>query len=343
MFLFDKGTRDLLPAINAGPQEMPGPETGFGGAPAHAEGLPLAATPSAVQRPADLPSVEDHADGERAAMPIKAPSSPTAATHGLEASTGEAEGAHAISMSPDLLAATLARIPHPDSRDHHEAAQGGQVEAGAGGSDVAGSDASDGSWASDDDHSVRVTQVAEVDQDASIIVGGYVGEVVTRLHIDQDLMMDQDVDISFTIDGDGHFAVLLDQSMHIDQETEIDVEIFDEDGVLYVDVFLRDSIDVEQDTAIDMRISDGPPGGTVEVNQDIDLDQDVRIDIDIKDELEERYDIKLVVDVVQDVDAVQDAIVGITDWNGEIDMDVDAMQAAAVDQEIIVRADFALA
>lgn len=338
MFLFDKGTRDLLPAINAGPQEMPGPETGFGGAPAHAEGLPLAATPSAVQRPADLPSVEDHADGERAAMSIKAPSPPTAATHGLEASTREAEGAHAISMSPDLLAATLARIPDSaarDSRDHHEAAQDGQAEAG--------SDASDGSCASDDGHSVRVTQVAEVEQDASIIVGGYVGEVVTRLHIDQDLMMDQDVDISFTIDGDGHFAVLLDQSMHIDQETEIDVEIFDEDGVLYVDVFLRDSIEVEQDTAIDMRISDGPPGGTVDVNQDIDLDQDVRIDIDIEDELEERYDIKLVVDVLQDVDAVQDAIVGITDWNGEIDMDVDAMQAAAVDQEIIVRADFALA
>lgn len=340
MFLFDKGTRDLLPAIDAGPQDMPRPETGFGGAPAHAEGLPLAATLSAVQRPADLPSVEDHPDGERAAMPIKAPSSPTAATHGLEASTGEAEGAHAISMSlpPDLLAATLARIPGAaarDSRDHHEAAKGGQAEAG--------SDASDRKCASDDGHSVRVTQVAEVEQDASIIVGGYVGEVVARLHIDQDLMMDQDVDISFTIDGDGHFAVLLDQSMHIDQETEIDVEIFDEDGVLYVDVFLRDSIEVEQDTAIDMRISDGPPGGTVEVNQDIDLDQDVRIDIDIEDELEERYDIKLVVDVLQDVDAVQDAVVGITDWNGEIDMDVDAMQAAAIDQEIIVRADFALA
>ncbi|WP_269932636.1 hypothetical protein [Aminobacter sp. HY435] len=336
MIPFDKGTRDLLPVIDAGRQEMPGQETAFGGAPAPAGEFPHAATPSAMHRPADLPAAEDHADGAHATMPIKLPPTSLAAAHGPETPVGEAGGLHVISMSlpPELLAATLTKIPHPgagDSRDHHEATQGLQAEPGT------------GDCASDGGHSIRVTQVAEVEQDASITVNGYVGDVVARLHIDQDLTMDQDVDISVTIDGDGHFAVLLDQSMHIDQETELDVNIYDEDGVLYVDVFLRDSIDVEQDTSIDIRISDGPAGGTVEVNQDIDLDQDVRIDIDIEDELEERYDIKLDVDVLRDVDAVQDAAVDISDWNGEIDMDVDAMQTAAVDQEIIVRADFALA
>lgn len=341
MILFDRGTRDLLPVIDAGPQEIPEPNTEFGGAPAHVEEVPVAAAPSAMHRLADLPSVEDHADSARATMPVKAPSSPIAASHGLEAPAGEVEGPSVIatSLPPELLAATLAHSGAGDSRDHHEAAQGGQVEPANAASDIADI----GDSVSDDGHSVQVTQFAEVEQDASIIVEGYVGDVVARLHIDQDLMMDQDVDISFTIDGDGHFAVLLGQSMHIDQETEIDVKIFDEDGVLYVDAFLRDSIEVEQDTEIDMRLSDGPPGGTVEVNQDIDVDQDVSIDIDIEDELEERYDIKLDVDVLQDVDAVQDAAVDITDWNGEIDMDVDAMQTAAVDQEIIVRADFALA
>ena len=41
----------------------------------------------------------------------------------------------------------------------------------------------------------------------------------------------------------------------------------------------------EQDTAIDMEISDGPPGGTVEVNQFIELDQDVHVQIDIRTNL----------------------------------------------------------
>ena len=113
--------------------------------------------------------------------------------------------------------------------------------------------------------------------------------------------------------------------------------------MLHVDVFLRDSVEVEQDTTIDMRISDGPPGGTVEVNQDIELDQDVDIDIDIEDELEERYVVKVNVEVLQEVDADQDAVVDIKDWNGEIDMDVDAMQTAVVEQQTIVQVDFSLA
>ena len=188
-----------------------------------------------------------------------------------------------------------------------------------------------------------MTQIAIVDQEASVMVSGYVGEVVARVHIDQDLTMDQDVDISFLIDGDGHFALLLDQDMRIGQEVEIDIEIFDVDGVLYVDLFLRDSIEIEQDTTLDVRISDGSPGGTVQVNQDIELDQTVDIDIDVEDELEERYVVKVDVASLQEVDARQEAAVDITNWNGEIDMDIDAVQTAVVEQHTIVQADFSLA
>ena len=194
----------------------------------------------------------------------------------------------------------------------------------------------------DDDNNIDVKQTAVVDQGASIMVSGYVGEVVARLRIDQDLVMDQDVDVSFTIDGEGHFAVMLDQEMRIDQELDVDLEIFDVDGVLHVDVFLRDSVEVEQDTTIDMLISDGPPGGTVEVSQDIELDQDVDIDIDVEDELEERYVVKAYVEALQQADVDQIAVVDINHWNGEIDMDVDATQTAVVDQQTIVQVDFAL-
>jgi hypothetical protein len=195
----------------------------------------------------------------------------------------------------------------------------------------------------DNTHTIKVTQLAEVGQDARIIVEGYVGEVVARLSIDQDVVMDQDVSIVFVADGNGHFSVVLDQDMRIDQEVDIDVDIYDEDGVLYIDLFVRDLIEVEQDTTLDARITDGPQGGIVEVNQAIELDQDVDIDIDIEDELEERYVIDVSVEVRQDVDADQDAVIAISDHDGAIDVDLDAIQTAEVDQETIVRADFALA
>lgn len=349
MVPFDKGTRDLLPLFDAGPREIIGAVSEEGGAPAHAEGAPPPPPPSNVHRPADLPVAEHKGDGEHSTLPIKGPASSVAASHGLEMSGREAEGFHviAISLPRDLH---LTKLPGSSFSEagrvdaHHEVAQGEKPEPGNDGGETPSREPGEENRVLDDGgHSIRVTQVAEVDQDASIIVEGYVGEVVARLHIDQDLMMDQDVDISFTIDGEGRFAILVDQDMRIDQDTQIDVDFYDDNGVLYVDVFLHDSIAVEQDTTVDMQISDGPPGGTVDVQQDIELYQDVNIDIDIEDELQERYVIKLDVEVLQDVDAAQDAIVDITDRNGEIEMDVEAMQTASVDQEIIVRADFALA
>ncbi|PWK76330.1 hypothetical protein [Aminobacter sp. AP02] len=348
MVPFDRGTRDLLPLFDAGPREIIGAVSEAGGGPAHADKFPSSSATSNVHRPADPPAATNDGGGAHGTMPVKGSSLPAAASHGLDASGKEAGGLHLITISlpRDLHPPKLAGPLHsePGRIDaHHEATQGDKPAPGTDVDDAANPELGEQGSASEDGHSIRVTQFAEVDQDASIIVEGYVGEVVARLHIDQDLMMDQDVDISFTIDGEGRFAILVDQDMRIDQDTQIDVDFHDDKGVLYVDVFLHDSITVEQETAVDMLISDGGAGGTVDVQQDIELDQDVNIDIDIEDELEERYVITLDVEVVQDVDAAQDADVDITDRNGEIEMDVDAIQTASVDQEIIVRADFALA
>ena len=129
----------------------------------------------------------------------------------------------------------------------------------------------------DDGSSITVTQLAIVDQDAGILVSGYIGEVVAVVHIDQDLFMDQDVNIDFTIDGDGHFNIVLDQAVRIEQDVQIDLKIWDDnDGVLHVELYLHDTIEVDQDTDVYMKISDGPPGGSVEINQDVELVQEYR-------------------------------------------------------------------
>ncbi|CAN7718095.1 hypothetical protein [Mesorhizobium sp. LjNodule214] len=339
MYRVDPGTRHLPPAIVSDPDEIVGPEMALAGSFVDAPALAPPAAVSATQPAGDL--LEQDTDWEVSPMTIKGPAS-SIVSHGTQTLGGGAEWPHFMPESftppkpPVLAHRDVASEPaHPE--------EGQDGRAGFESDDASRPHDADGVPSEIDDvDSINVTQVALVDQDASIIVNGYVGDVVTRLLVDQDLMMDQNADIGFTIDGDGHFIVLIDQDMRIDQDVQIDVDMFDVDGVLYVDILLRDTIEIEQDTAIDVRITDGPPGGTVDVNQSIVMDQDVDIDIDIEDELEERYVVDVDVLVSQTIDADQDAVVDIKDWNGEIDMDLDAIQAATVDQQTIVQADLVL-
>ncbi|NGO52213.1 hypothetical protein [Allomesorhizobium camelthorni] len=375
MITADDGTRDLLPPNEADPKEIIGTETMFDGSLERAIEVPLSTIPSAAMQPAaDLPPPSE-------ANPEEIIGTETMFAGSLERVSDVPQFTiPSATMLPDADLLPNEQEDLPLDRGFHgqpapvpikgqavsiDASSTACGDGGACGRDhredgpdkkqpLPESDETSGASRCpsrsddilgevDDAHSINVAQIAIVDQEASVMVSGYVGEVVARLHINQDLMMDQDVDISFAIDGDGHFALLLDQNMRIDQDVEIDLEIFDVDGILYVDLFLHDSIEIEQDTTVDMRISDGSPGGTVEVNQDLEFDQEVDIDIDIEDELKERYIVKVTVESLQEVDAEQDVAVAIRYLNGEIDMDVDAVQTAAVEQQTIVQADFSLA
>ncbi len=353
MFFSDKGTRDLVPLIELHLDEIPGATPVFDGDPAPAANIPHHAVPQAMQPAGDLPSVEEQRDDDSETFSNDEQAPP--AIHIQEMPSGNGSTVHEISIPIDqgFLSGNPVSFTYKGATgelEHNGGGAAGKLEptgvATQPGpeSQVIGahSPASEVSTTPEDGHTINVTQLAVVEQDASIFVSGYVGEVVARLHIDQSLMMDQDVDISFTIDGDGHFSVLLDQDMRIDQDIWVDINIYDEDGVLYVDVFLRDAIEVEQDTTIDVEISDGPPGGTIEINQDLEMDQDVHVQVDIEDDLEERYIIRTSVDVVQSVDADETAVVGVTGRDGETDIDIDAVQTAYVDQETIVHADFTL-
>jgi hypothetical protein len=354
MIVFKDGTRDLLPPIEADPGEMVGAEALFAGSLAPAAELPLAdIAPVSMQPAADPPPIEQvdipHDLGFAklpAAVPVMGP-----AASSIDSSEVSDPGRVIPVSSVEVVSVPKHSFADGDGgaggREHIQGGGGETQPRPQGDGTLDGGnrlpvDAGDMANEVDNAHSISVTQIAIVDQEASVMVSGYVGEVVARVHIDQDLMMDQDVDVSVLIDGDGHFNLLLDQYMRIEQEVEVDIDIFDVDGVLYVDIFLRDSIEIEQDTTLDMRISDGSPGGAVEVNQDIELDQKVDIDIDVEDELEERYAVKVNVVSLQEVDAQQDAAVDIANWNGEIDMDVNAVQTAFVEQHTFVQADFSL-
>jgi hypothetical protein len=340
----NNGTRDLLPLIQADSEETILSEQESGGAPA-AEDAPSSSALSLATHPmADLAPLEENDAGAYASVPIKALPNSSAALQVSTLARGDADHGQIAAPNPTLDIA----IPKPlmVSADRGAGAHSPQGDAPVRHGDdddirSAGQGPLQDPLNDDNVHRITVKQDAEVDQDASIIVHGYAGKVVARLHIDQDLLMDQDVDIDFKIDGDGRFSVLVDQDMRIDQNVDIDLKIFDVDGILYVDLFLKDRVAVEQDTTLDLKIGDGPHGGSVAIDQTLEMNQDVDINIDIEDDLEERYLVKVDIDVRQDVDADQDATVDITHQDGEIDMDVDAFQTALVDQETIARVDFA--
>ncbi len=180
-----------------------------------------------------------------------------------------------------------------------------------------------------------------IDQDAQVEVRGYGGKVVTRIRAEQSVVTDQDADVAIETDDDGKFAVRLNQNIWIEQDTDLDIDLVEEEGVLYVDLWMRDRIDADQNTAVEIDSeSEGPV--TVHVFQNAGIDQDVDIDIDIEDDLEDRYLIKIAVDVRRDMDIDQDADVGVVANGVNAEIAVDADQTIAIDQDLFVRIDFSL-
>ena len=70
--------------------------------------------------------------------------------------------------------------------------------------------------------------------------------------------------------------------------------------------------------------------------------KNIDIDVDIEDDLEERYLVNVQVGTLQDADVDQDAVVGVKELNGHTDVDLNAIQTAAVEQQTFVHADFVL-
>ncbi|HEV7323296.1 MAG TPA: hypothetical protein VGO04_32230 [Ensifer sp.] len=344
--LADRGTRDLLLPIEGSEAEVFAQAFTSAGSVVPASGAAFPGTSPATPVGADAwPAQGSFVVGEMIA--VKGPATPNDTLRAPQSSVGEATTLHSISLS--VAPTSLEPKPNGGTRGlesdgNREGGSTGEPGRVGHASQTEGhADPPDAGHDVDHGHDVSVLQTAIAEQDAQIIVNGYPGDVVVRLDVEQGLVQDQEVDIALTTDEGGHFAILVDQDMHIGQEIEIDLDIFDEDGVLYIDLFLRDTIDIEQDTSIGLELGEGLHGGTVEVDQDIELEQNVDIDIDIEDELEERYVIKVEIGVSQEVAVTQHASVDIAISNDDIDVAVDASQTAVVDQQTTALVDFALA
>jgi hypothetical protein len=194
-----------------------------------------------------------------------------------------------------------------------------------------------------DSDDVHIVQTAFVDQDADVLLNGWMGESKIRVFMDNDADMAQDADVQLDIDDNNRMFLRLDQSMTIDQETEIDLDIYEVEGVLYVDLYLRNEVDIVQDTELNLMMDGWDGKSQFFVNNHLDVRQDVDVDVDIEDELEEKFAIKVAIGVKQAIDADQDADIDVSYTDGGFGVDVDAVQTATIDQETTLRIDFSVA
>ncbi len=193
-----------------------------------------------------------------------------------------------------------------------------------------------------DGDNIHIVQTALVDQDADVLLNGWMGESKIRVFMDNDADMAQLSDVELDMDGNGRMFLRLDQSMTIDQETKIDLDIYEEGGVLYVDLYLRNEVDIVQDTELDLMMDGWNGPSRFIVNNHLDIRQDVDIDIDIEDELEEKFAIKVAIGVKQAIDVDQDADIDVSYADGAFGIDVDAVQTATIDQDTTLRIDFSV-
>lgn len=193
-----------------------------------------------------------------------------------------------------------------------------------------------------DSDDIHIVQTAFVDQDADVLLNGWMGESKIRVFMDNDADMAQDADIRLDIDDNNRMFLRLDQSMTIDQNTEIDLDIYEVEGVLYVDLYLKNEVDIVQDTELDLMMDGWDGRSQFYVNNHLDVRQDVDVDVDIDDELEEKFAIKVAIGVKQAIDADQDADVDVNYADGGFGIDVDAVQTATIDQDTTLRIDFSV-
>ncbi|UVF19358.1 hypothetical protein HPT29_023530 [Microvirga terrae] len=193
-----------------------------------------------------------------------------------------------------------------------------------------------------DSDDIHIVQTAFVDQDADVLLNGWMGESKIRVFMDNDADMEQDADIRLDVDANNRVFLRLDQSMTIDQNTEIDLDIYEVKGVLYVDLYLKNEVDIVQDTELDLMMDGWHGKSQFVVNNHLDIRQDVDVDVDIDDELEEKFAIKVAIGVKQAIDVDQDADIDVSYADGAIGVDVDAVQTATIDQDTTLRIDFSV-
>jgi hypothetical protein len=186
-----------------------------------------------------------------------------------------------------------------------------------------------------------LAQDIDIDTIVHVDVNGFAGEVVidTRLSEEADVRQDVLPTITLTGDEDG-FDINISQLLDIDLISDVDIEIVENGGKLYLTIAVNDRV-VGQDVAAVDIADGGDVWLDVDLVQDADIRQSLSIDIDVEQELAALFDVDVDVDAVLDIDVSQagDARIGLSPGD-EIDVDLDADSEVDIVNTLSIRIDF---
>lgn len=192
-----------------------------------------------------------------------------------------------------------------------------------------------------DDVDISNTQDVDIDTQVRVFVNGFAGGVFIRTSIDEDVDVTQSARPVIVLDGDDNgFDIDISQFLDIDLLSDIDIDISEDHGRLYITVSVKDSVASQDDALIALEES-ADDILDVDLRQSIDVDQKLVVHVDIEQELASLFDIAVDVDADLDVGIRQDADAQI-DINalGEVDVDVDGDSQVNISNQLQIRIDF---
>ncbi|MGL5115762.1 MAG: hypothetical protein ACRC7C_10605, partial [Beijerinckiaceae bacterium] len=188
---------------------------------------------------------------------------------------------------------------------------------------------------------VKLTQDIEIDTIVHVDVNGFAGEVIIDTRISEHANVRQEALPTITLTGDEDgFDINISQLLDIDLLSDLDIEIVENGGKLYLTIVVKDSVSGTDTAAIN--ISDGADEWLdVDLIQSADVDQRLTVSVDLEQELAALFDVDVDVDVDLDIDIDQtgEARIGFAPGQ-EIDVGLDGDSEIDLVNNIHIRIDF---
>jgi hypothetical protein len=197
------------------------------------------------------------------------------------------------------------------------------------------------------DHDGVSEFTADLDQDIDIDtivhvdVNGFAGEVIINTQISEHADVRQDVTPTITLTGDEDgFDINISQLLDIDLLSDVDIDIVENGGKLYLTIAVRDQVEGSDRAVVD--IADGSDELLdVGLSQSADIDQKLTVSVDLEQELAALFDIDVDVDADLDIAIEQtgDARIGFAPGE-EVDVGLDGDSEIDLVNNIHIRIDF---
>jgi hypothetical protein len=190
----------------------------------------------------------------------------------------------------------------------------------------------------DNDQDIDVVTTITVD------VRGYGGDVFIETNTSDSADIDQNARSLVRLDGnDATLDIDISQFLDIDLLSDIEIDIREDDGQLFIMVSVDDKVSGDDDVSIALS-DDHDDVMELKMAQSVEVDHRLGIDVDVEQQLAALFDIEVDVDAEADIDVRQSGRADIDiSRDGETDIDFDGDSEVQISNHLNIRIDFSVA